>query len=190
MHIAVFGAAFDPPHVGHKAIAEYLIDSGKADVIWFLPVNTHAFGKSVTAAEHRLAMVELMVAAQDDIFKIQTYELTQKTTNYTYMTLKHFRNTYLDDTFSFVIGADNLAHFHEWEQYQTLLQEFTVWVYPRTGFEFTPLHPGMIPLHQAPVVDVSSTRVRQRVKRGESIEGLVEPAVAQYIKTHHLYVKT
>lgn len=187
MNIAVFGGAFDPPHIGHSAIANYLIDSKKADRVWFLPVKIHAFGKKVLQEEHRLAMLEAVIANNEDIFQIQTYELAQTTTNITYHTLQHFRHSFLDDTFSFVIGADNLARFHEWDFYQELCREFVFWVYPRTGANFDLLRPGMIALTRAPEVSVSSTQIRQKIQQGETIDGLVEPAVAQYIKAHHLY---
>lgn len=191
MKIAVFGGAFDPPHIGHADIAQYLIDSGKAERVWFLPVKIHAFGKSVTAPEHRLAMLAEVVAGKEDRFQVNTYEIEEtpdQTYNKTYLTLQHFKETYPDDEFSFVIGADNLARFNEWDFYQELVQEFEIFVYPRMGAKLEPLMAGMIPLAEAPEEQFSSTEIREKVQRGESIDGLVEPQVAQYIKTHRLYV--
>lgn len=184
MNIAVFGGAFDPPHNGHVTISRELLSQHIAEQVWLLPVKYHAFEKKLTADEHRLAMLNLIV---EKSMCIELYEMEQESTNYTYKTLKALASKYPEHTFSFVIGSDNLALFHRWDDVEKLVEEFTFYVYPRAGFPITSLQKNMIPLSEVAEVDVSSTQVREIVSSGSSISELVPAAVEQYIHDHNLY---
>jgi len=184
MKVTLFGAAFDPPHLGHQMIATSLLEQNLAELVCLVPVKDHAFGKKMLNDGHRLAMLKTMV--QPGV-EIETYELNQPTPSRTFETLRALRSKYLEHEFSFIIGADNLARFHEWQDYQTMLQEFPFFVYPRKGFELKPLYSGMQVLKDVAEVDVSSTQVKEWIRRGRPIENLVSPAVNQYIQQHNLY---
>lgn len=189
MKICLFGGAFDPPHLGHQRIAAELIKQEIADEVWFVPVKKHSFGKAMTDSQYRLAMLQLIQLPQT---KIETYELEQIGVNYTFNTLEALAARYPEHTFSWVIGSDNLEKFHLWSDangrtYQDLLRAFPFYVYPRQGFPFEPLYPGMTALTQLPEITVSSTEVRLRLKQHQSLTGFVTPAVANYINTNQLY---
>lgn len=186
MNIAVFGGAFDPPHVGHQTIARELLQQHLAQEIWFLPVKYHPFAKNVTSEEHRFAMLQHLV---EPGMKINTYELAQSETSYTYRTLKALSAQYPDHEFSFVIGSDNLQKFDQWDHYQELISEYPFFIYPRQGYSLRPLLSNMQVIEGVEEVAVSSTQIRQLVSRGEPIAGLVLPAVADYIAQHDLYSK-
>jgi nicotinate-nucleotide adenylyltransferase len=192
MRIVLFGGAFDPPHLGHQQVAAGLLEANLADQVWFVPVKTHSFAKTMTAPEHRLKMLQLIQLANT---KIETYELDQTEINYTFNTLDALAIKYPDHTFSWVIGSDNLAKFHLWgdrtgRNFQQLLNNYQFFVYPRHGFPFEPLYSGMIPLRDFPEVTVSSTQVRQMVAQGQSLTGFVAPLVANYIQTQGLYLES
>ncbi len=191
MQIALFGGAFDPPHMGHRLIAEHLLEAGKVDRVWFVPVRKHHFVKNMTAVVDRLAMLQQMVVKMKlPTIKIEKFELEHNDTSYSYNTLEGLSERYSQDTFSWVIGSDNIADFHKWYRATELLHTYHVFVYPRAGFPLQSLLPGMIPLTDMPEINVSSTEVRERVRARQPIEGLVEETVAQYISQKGLYVST
>lgn len=190
MRIVLFGGAFDPPHLGHQQIAAHLVESNLADEVWFVPVKIHSFAKDMTVSDHRLAMLQLIQIPKT---KIETYELAQTDTNFTFNTLDGVAAKYPEHEFSWVIGSDNLAKFHLWgdktgRDFKQLLASYKFYVYPRHGFAFEPLYPGMIALENFPEVEVSSTQVRQLVAEVKSLTGFVTPAVADYIKINQLYL--
>ena len=190
MRIVLFGGAFDTPHLGHQQIAAHLVESNLADEVWFVPVKIHSFAKDMTVSDHRLAMLQLIQIPKT---KIETYELAQTDTNFTFNTLDGVAAKYPEHEFSWVIGSDNLAKFHLWgdktgRDFKQLLASYKFYVYPRHGFAFEPLYPGMIALENFPEVEVSSTQVRQLVAEVKSLTGFVTPAVADYIKINQLYL--
>ncbi|MEK7592179.1 MAG: nicotinate (nicotinamide) nucleotide adenylyltransferase [Patescibacteria group bacterium] len=188
MNIELMGASFDPPHNGHHEIVSGLLAKNIADEIWLIPTKKHAFSKSLTEGDHRLAMLQLFLQNfQEKPVRIETYELEKETTSYSYETLRHFAESRPLDTFAWVIGSDNLPDFPKWFKYLELLQQFTVYVYPRPNYPMEHLLAGMIPLTGVNEVSVSSTEIRTKVKVGEDISNLVSPVIAEYIKEHALY---
>lgn len=186
MNISLFGGAFDPPHNGHITIASALLNLQYADEVWFLPVGNHAFNKNMSSPEHRIAMLRLIL--QDNML-IEMFELRQQTTNYTFQTLEALSVLHPEHTFSFVIGSDNLGTFDKWQQHTSLLKKYTVRVYPRKHFALQPLHENMVVLENVKEIEVSSTLVREKLKKGESISQLVPEDVAEYIQLHRLYTE-
>lgn len=189
MKICLFGGAFDPPHLGHQTVAAELIKRTFADEVWFVPTKIHSFGKLMTAADKRVAMLSLIQLPQT---RIETFELEQTGVSYTFTTLEAMAKKYPEHHFSWVIGSDNLAQFHQWgdgsgREYSQLLAAFPFYVYPRQGFPFQPLYPGMTALRDLPEITVSSTEVRRRVAANQNLAGIVSPAVANYINSHQLY---
>jgi nicotinate-nucleotide adenylyltransferase len=188
MHVALFGGGFDPPHIGHQFIAKILLDRQIADQVWYVPVKHHAFGKQVSADQHRLEMLKLILPVGDERIRIETYELEKVGISYTYETLTHLSQQYPENSFSFVIGSDNLPTFDKWLEIHPKLLNFPFYVYPRKGYEMAPLYQGMIPIENVPEVAVSSTEVRTKIKNQESVTGLVDPQVERYIKEKGLYL--
>lgn len=186
MHIILFGGAFDPPHVGHLQVVRSILEEELADQVWLVPVGQHPFAKKMSADVDRLAMLELTFTQLDSV-EIKTYELEKKGVGYSYQTLQHFSQLYPTDTFSWLIGSDNLASFHQWGFYQELLQEFKVYVYPRKGFQLNPLYPGMTILSEVPEVAISSSEIKEKMTHGLPITDHVVPAVEQYIIENKLY---
>jgi nicotinate-nucleotide adenylyltransferase len=184
MHIALFGGAFDPPHSGHQLVAASILHEQLADEVWFLPASKHPFLKPLSPASDRVAMLEAILQPHQ---RIETYELDHDTTSYTYTTLAQLRLRHPEHTFSFIIGSDNLANFHTWDEHEKLIAEFPFFVYPRPGFPMEPLYPNMTPLSNTATVTTSSTEVRENVQLSKSIAPLVHPNVALYIHNQGLY---
>lgn len=199
MRITLFGAAFNPPHLGHQQIAVSLLKEKLADAVWLVPVKEHPFGKKLASASDRLAMTQLLVQSIEDELKktseftsqsavrVETFELDEPGISYSYRTLLALTERYPDHQFSFVIGSDNLSTFHKWDQYEAMLAQFPFFVYPRHGFPFVPLLAGMTPMQNMAEVRVSSTQIREQLKVDGVISELMPKAIAEYIKDHNLY---
>lgn len=189
MKIALFGGAFDPPHAGHQQVTAALLLHQLFDEVWYVPVGEHAFPgfkpKEMVSAEHRLAMLKLI--CDQPAIRVEEYELTKSGPSYTYDTLQYLTAQYPEHEFGWIIGSDNLAGFHKWLDVHALLLNHHFYVYPRAGYPMEPLFPQMTALTQLPSIEVSSTEVRAALSTGSSIQDLVDPRVAQYIETHHLY---
>jgi nicotinate-nucleotide adenylyltransferase len=190
MDIALFGGGFDPPHLGHQFITQTLLDRTLVDEVWYVPVKQHPFGKKLSPDHHRLAMLKLIVPSADSRIKIETYELDKQGMSYSYETLEHLHQKYPEHRFSWVIGSDNLPTFDKWLEIHSELLKYPFYIYPRKGFPMKPLYPGMIPLQDVKEVEVSSTEVRHLIEQGKSAEGLIAPAVGDYISDHGLYQVT
>ncbi len=189
MQIALFGASFNPPHTAHRIITEQMLDQKLVDQIWFMPVKEHPFGKKLVPEKDRLAMVTMMAAAINrptQVF-INEFELQKNHLSISYITLTELAKQFPEHTFSWVIGSDNVADFPKWDNYQEMLAKFPFFVYPRPGSNQVQLLPGMKWIANVPEVEISSTLIRQKIATGESLTGLVEPAVAKYIQEQQLY---
>ena len=206
MQIALFGGAFDPPHLGHQQIAESLISQKIVDEVWFVPTGVHDFGKNMTSAEHRVAMLKLMIdgksgsgaktsenLAEDKVSKspktrVEDCELKRKGVSYSIDTLNQLSAEYPEHEFSWVIGSDNLESFHLWGDYEAMLEKYNFYAYPRKGFAMKPLYEGMIALENMKEVEISSTEVREKIKKGgKSVDDLVDSRVRKYIEKYGLY---
>lgn len=188
MKIAVFGAAFDPPHLGHQQIVTDLIEKKQADQVWLLPVRYHEFGKNLSSDEHRLKMLDLLLESIGlDQVRVEEYEMNLNRPSPTYESLEYFSKKHPEHQFSFVIGADNLARFHQWDHYQELLKKYPVWVYPRPNYPLAPLLSGMRVLSDVEPVAISSTLIKKKIAEAEVIDQLVPSMVSQYIQQEKLY---
>lgn len=194
MKIAVFGGTFDPPHRAHTQLVASVLEQGLFDQVWYVPVFRHQklFAKEqMTAAEHRLKMLELV---QTGATKIETYEIDQAKPSHTHTTLKALSQKYPQDQFSFLMGSDQLPSLHKWncEQdercFPQAADEFEYYVYPRAGYPMEPLpFSNLKPISSVEPMDDSSTRVRAAVEQGRDITDLVSQPVADYIEKHSLY---
>lgn len=189
MTIALFGGAFDPPHLGHQQVVSTLIDNWIVDQVWYVPVNRHPFSKKMLAIRHRVAMLKLI---KRNSVRVELYETKQTGISYTYDTLDYLANKYPQHKFCWVIGSDNLKDFHKWDDsrglgYEEMLSKYRFYVYARSGYELEPLYPGMVSLTEVKEVVVSSTEIKEKVKAGQPISNLVDPKVEVYIREHQLY---
>lgn len=187
MKVALFGGAFDPPHIGHQRVAQEMIRNSIVDEVWYVPVYKHPWedrlGKwQMAAYGHRKKMVKLILTPGT---KLMEYE----DVSFTYPTLVEFANKYPQHQFSWVIGADNLPTFGDWDFYQKILDEFGVYAYPREGFILEQSFKKMNLLADFPEVSASSTKIRKALDKKESISELVHPKVAEYIRENKLYQK-
>jgi nicotinate-nucleotide adenylyltransferase len=184
MKIGILPGSFNPIHIGHLAIANYLAEYESYDQIWFLitPQNPLKKTNSLMDQEFRLELLTKAVGDYDK-FVISTIEWNMPQPSYTINTLQKLRITYPGDTFELIIGSDNWATFHRWKDYQLILKNFKVLIYPRRGSDRIQLHhPNAQLCKTAPKIEVSSTFIRESIAKGNDVRfympaGLYEEVV-------------
>jgi nicotinate-nucleotide adenylyltransferase len=194
VRIGVLGGTFDPVHIAHLRLAEAARESLSLDEVLFVPAGQpwRKSDRRIAAAEHRLAMLELAIAGNDD-FAISDLELRRPGPTYTADTLELLAGERLDDEFYFIVGTDALADLPNWHEPQRIVAHATLAVAARALEQVnapTIDVPGAAARFEPfPMIrmDVSSTDIRARVAAGRSIRYLVPDMVAGYIAEHRLY---
>lgn len=183
----IFGGSFDPVHVGHLALASEACNSGLADEVWFMvsPQNPHKQQNNLSDENVRLQMVRLAIEGCEK-FKASDFEFALPRPSYTISTLKALEESFPNREFILLVGADNWEKFDRWYKHDEILARYRIVVYPRDNSGAVVVPEGVTWL-PAELHDVSSTQIRDLVKKGNSISGLVTPAVEKYIKENKLY---
>ena len=184
---ALLGGTFNPLHNGHIAIARSVLEQGLADEVWMLVTPCNPWKKDQDLPDDRLRY-EMVAQAVKDMEGIHAsdYEFKLDKPSYTANTLRHISADYPDRKFILTIGADNWVKFNEWRESDFILANYPIIVYPRKGYPIENL-PQNITLLDCPLMDISSTQIRQMVKDGLSINENVPASVARTIKEKKLY---
>lgn len=191
MKIGIFGGSFNPIHSGHAIIAHHIITSGAVDRLWLLvsPVNPLKVDKEQQVKDtDRLRMVE-MVSRPLEHVETSAFEFTMPKPSYTIDTLNALQAKFPDDEFYLVIGADNWVVFNRWRNSEEILTKYHLLVYPRLGYdvEIPEELRDRVTLVDAPIIELSSTMVRERLAKGLSVRYFVPDEVLGYIERNHLY---
>ena len=193
MKIGLYFGTFNPIHIGHLIIANHLAEHTGLDQIWMVVTPHNPLKKKDTLLDdyNRLQMVFL---ATEDFPKIKPSDIEFKLPqpNYTVNTLAHLQEKYPEHHFSLIMGEDNLKSFHKWKNYETILQNHEIYVYPRVSSEeHNPTfenHPK-IHLIDAPIVEISSTFIRESIKNKKNVQPLLPSKVWEYLDHNNFYRK-
>ncbi|HCR49526.1 MAG TPA: nicotinate (nicotinamide) nucleotide adenylyltransferase [Rhodothermales bacterium] len=189
--IGIFGGSFNPPHIGHLLLAEWLGEAANLDEVWWMPAATppHKVLAGRVSGEIRLGMVEAVIMGNAR-FRSCDFEVRKGNISYTVETLRAFEERYPEMQFSLIIGGDSLQQFHTWRLYPEILQRARLLVYNRVGTDFSEVHPEIMAhatLFPAPLIELSSTAIRERIRQGLSIRYQVPEAVREIISSECLY---
>jgi nicotinate-nucleotide adenylyltransferase len=187
MNIAILGGSFDPPHRGHTTIAKRLLKLGYADQIWLVPCYRHPFDKKLSTPNQRLEMTKYL---EEKSIKISDYEIKNKKTSYTIDTLKFFAKKYSKDKFAWIIGTDQIKDFMKWKSWQEIINNFKLIIVPRTGLKSAKeelKNAISVDRKKFPSIRISSTLIRERIKKNKSISRFVPKKIEEYIIKNNLY---
>ena len=189
MRIGVYGGSFDPPHAGHIILAADALKHLELDVVLFVPASVQPFKADRSGgatAEQRAAMVALSIGSED-AFKSDTVELDRGGLSYTVDTLEELSRRYAGAELFLIVGEDALDDFAKWKSPNRIKELATIAILRRhVGASERPLPPGVVEASSR-LVEISSTEIRERVKKGNSIRGFVTEAVENYIEANALY---
>ena len=191
MKIGLFFGTFNPIHVGHMIIGNYMAEYSDLDEVWFVvtPHNPLKKKDTLLADLHRYRMVE---EATEDFPKLKpsNIEFGLPQPNYTVNTLTYLQEKYPGETFCLIMGEDNLQSFHKWKNYEVLLENYNIYVYPRifkekkANFE---KHQGKYTFVDSPIIEISSTFIRNAVKEKKDIRPMLPEKVWKYIDQMNFY---
>ncbi|MCL1937081.1 MAG: nicotinate (nicotinamide) nucleotide adenylyltransferase [Candidatus Azobacteroides sp.] len=171
MKIGIFPGSFNPVHVGHLAIANYLAEYEDFDQIWFLITPQNPLKKKNDLLDHhfRKKLIEESITDYEK-FYICTLEWEMPQPSYTINTLQKLRVLYPQHSFELIIGSDNWATFHRWKDYQIILKNFKIVIYPRRGSDrMINNYPNVRLCKNAPKIEISSTFIRKAITAGKDV---------------------
>jgi nicotinate-nucleotide adenylyltransferase len=190
MRIGLFFGSFNPIHIGHLIIANIMAENSDLQAVWFVVSPQNPFKKSKTLLHEfdRLDMVEMAITDNPKLKAIDI-EFHLPRPSYTIDTLTVIQEKYPQHIFSLIIGEDNLGQFSKWKNYQQILEYFGLYVYPRPGAIKSELlkHPN-VKVIEAPLLDISATFIRDRIRENKSVKYLVPDQVEQYILRKKFYI--
>ena len=191
MRIGIFGGSFDPIHIGHAIIAQHIINSGVVDRLWFMvsPLNPLKVDKDRHVADtDRLRMVEMVSRPMEGV-ETSAFEFSMPRPSYTIDTLNALQAKFPDDEFYLVTGGDNWQIFDKWRNSEEILAKYHLLIYPRLGYEVVIPDElkDRVTLLDAPIIELSSTEIRERLAKGLSVRYSVPDEVLGFIERHNLY---
>lgn len=187
MKIGLYFGSFNPVHVGHLIIGSFVANNTDVDQVWFIVSPHNPLKKTSTLLNeyHRLHLVQLAMK-DDEQLKASNIEFKLPRPSYTIDTLTYLQEKYPYHRFTVIIGSDSFQNIPKWKNYEQLLSNYSFYVYSRPGFEVKTTE-GNIVLLEAPLLEISSTYLRQAIREGKSIRYLVPEAVREEIERNGYY---
>lgn len=194
MKVGLYFGTFNPVHIGHLVIANHMVQYTDLDEVWMVVTPHSPLKKKKGLLEdfHRIHMVNLAISGYDYL-RASDIEFNLTQPNYTVNTMAHLRERFPKYEFALLMGEDNLDSFPKWKNYEHLLEQYKLYVYPRiydNELEKSPLlaHPNVKLVENAPIMEISATFIRNAVKEGKNIQPLLDKEVWKYID-HNLFYK-
>ncbi|MCC6181171.1 MAG: nicotinate-nucleotide adenylyltransferase [Bacteroidia bacterium] len=191
MHIGLFFGSFNPIHVGHMVLANYMASFTDLDAVWFVvsPHNPLKEKATLLHQNQRLHMVNLAIGDNDKL-KSSNIEFGLPQPSYTVNTLAYLKEKYPQHQFSLIMGEDNLQSFAKWKNHEYIINNYKLYVYPRPNCNSSEFktHQNVI-MTEAPLMDISSTMIRTAIKNKKDVSFFMPLAVWQYIDEMNFYKK-
>lgn len=189
MKIGILGGSFNPVHIGHAMVANYITQYTDIDQVWLMvsPQNPLKTDYRDISDEDRIRMVD-MVASKCTNVITSGFEFTLPKPSYTINTLDSLAAKFPQHEFCIIIGSDNWAAFDKWKDFRRIIQDYGVIVYPRKGYlSGLPEIEGNVKMINAPLVEVSSTFIREGLRENRNMNFFLPENVYEFIKSHYLY---
>lgn len=190
MKIGLYFGSFNPIHIGHLIIADFISSYTEVEQVWFVvsPQNPLKKSSELLNEYHRLYLVQIAIE-DNSRFKVSDIEFKLPRPSYTIDTLTYLEEKYPRNTFSVIIGSDSLQNINKWKNSEVLLEKYSFYVYQRPGFDVREKSRKNISLLKAPLLEISSTEIRSAIRTDKSIRYLVTPKVLDEIEKNGYYRK-
>ena len=201
MKVGLYFGSFNPIHIGHLIIANYMAEFTDFDQVWLVvsPHNPHKKKASLLADTHRLALVKIAVEGNEKL-QASDIEFHLPTPSYTVTTLAYLKEKFPEHEFSLLMGEDNLRTFHKWYNYEEIIDHHQLYVYPRVHTEQEEAikqkslaidsvlnHKNLVFCKEVPVMKISSSFIRKSIKEGKDVQYLLSEPVFQYVDEMNFY---
>jgi nicotinate-nucleotide adenylyltransferase len=190
--IGLFFGSFNPIHIGHLILANYILENSNMDELWFVvsPQNPFKDKKSLLTDHNRLDMVQLAVKNYPKM-RASNVEFSLPKPSYTIDTLTYLKEKYPNYSFALIMGEDNLDSLPKWKNAEKLMSDYQIIVYPRT-FEGEKkdseyLQHENISMVNAPIIELSATEIRNMIKEGKNVRPMLPPEVFEYLDGSSFY---
>ncbi|MEO6219415.1 MAG: nicotinate (nicotinamide) nucleotide adenylyltransferase [Ginsengibacter sp.] len=189
MEIGLYFGSFNPVHNGHLIIANYVATFTLLDQLWFVisPQNPLKTQTSLLKEQHRKHLIDLSIEGEKKL-RTSNVEFKLPKPSYTIDTIQYLVERYPKHSFSIIMGSDSFSNIKKWKNYELLLKNYHIYIYKRPGFEITNISPGNITVLPAPLLEISSTHIREMLRNGKSIRFLVPDIVKEVIDSQQYYV--
>lgn len=197
MKTGLYFGSFNPIHIGHMAIANYMVEFTELDEVWFVISPQNPLKKRATLLEdhHRIRLAEI-ATDDDDRFSVSDIETKMPKPSYTIDTLTWLKEKYTGREFGLIMGGDNLATLNKWKNAEELVKNFTLYVYPRKGNNISVnraiedlIKMASIVIAEAPLMEISGTFIRNSIAEGKDIRHYLPAKVWTYIDEMNFYRK-
>ncbi|MBK6282026.1 MAG: nicotinate-nucleotide adenylyltransferase [Draconibacterium sp.] len=192
LKIGLYFGSYNPIHIGHLAIANYMVEFTDIDQLWFVvsPQNPFKKKENLLADYHRLELVNRAIE-NDDRFRASNIEFNLPKPSYTIDTLTYLQERHPDYSFSILMGSDNLESFYKWKNSEIIIENYGIIVYPRPGFDLTkvPEHKNISVAMDAPLMEISSSFIRNAIKEGKDIRHFMPEKAWIYLDEMNFYKK-
>lgn len=185
----LFFGSFNPIHIGHLIIAEYMVENSDLEEVWFVvsPQNPLKEKTTLLADHHRWYMVNLCIE-NDPRFRATDIEFNMPRPSYTIDTLTRLSEKYPGKQFVLISGSDIFKGFHKWKNHNELIQQYPFYVYLRPNSDLGEYrHHPQLKIFDAPQIEISSSFIRHCIKTNKEIQYMLLPQIDQYIKEMHFY---
>lgn len=189
--IGLFFGSFNPIHIGHLILANYILENTDMDELWFVvsPQNPFKEKKSLLNDHNRLDMVRLAIKNYPQM-RASNIEFSLPTPSYTIDTLIYLKEKYPKNSFSLIMGEDNLKSLHKWKNFELLIKNYQIIVYPRISSEERPeITWNQENIHRisAPIIELSATEIRRMIRDKKNVRPMLPPEVFEYLDGSNFY---
>lgn len=191
MKIGLYFGSFNPIHIGHLIIANHIVYNKEVDEVWFVvsPQNPLKKTAGLLNEHHRYALVKMAVEDENKL-KVSNVEFNMPKPSYTIDTLLYLTEKYNNHDFTVIIGSDSYQNIEKWKNYKQIILNYNILIYLRPSYPVSEKLPQSIKIVDAPLLEISSTQIRKKIKEKKSIRYLVTDKVLEEIEEKAYYHST
>ena len=188
MKIGLYFGSFNPVHTGHLIIANHAVNETDLKQVWFIvsPQNPFKQSASLLNEYHRLHLIKSAIDGENNL-RASSVEFNLTKPSYTVDSLAYLKEKFPEHEFSILMGSDGFQNLNKWKNYEVIVKNHQIYIYKRPGFEITDTYGAVIQVLEAPLLEISSTHIRELIKKRKSIRFLVPDVVKEEIEIAGYY---